>query len=150
MVLDHRAEETVERVVRDQKILELVEANDRQATVAFVKRSRHVEELQECGAGLVGRRARRPEHEHGRHKARVFASALGIDRDDWEYLRDKVADKIRHADVSEIRTGGYGVRYSVAMLIEGLNGETHEVTTGWIIEEEDAAPRLTTAYVNVP
>jgi hypothetical protein len=36
------------------------------------------------------------------------------------------------------------------MLIEGLNGETHEVTTGWIIEEEDAAPRLTTAYVNVP
>lgn len=42
------------------------------------------------------------------------------------------------------------MRYSVAMLIEGLNGETHEVTTGWIIEEEDTAPRLTTAYVNVP
>lgn len=91
-----------------------------------------------------------PEHEHGRHKARVFASALGIGRDDWEYLRDQIADKITSAEVSEIRTGRYGVRYSVAMLIEGLNGETHEVTTGWIIEEEDTAPRLTTAYVNVP
>jgi hypothetical protein len=36
------------------------------------------------------------------------------------------------------------------MLIDGLNGETHEVITGWIVEHEGAAPRLTTAYVNVP
>ena len=29
-----------------------------------------------------------PDHEHGRHKARVFLSALGIDRDSWEYLHE--------------------------------------------------------------
>jgi len=29
-----------------------------------------------------------PEHFLGRHKARVFASVLGIRRDDWRYLRD--------------------------------------------------------------
>jgi len=49
-----------------------------------------------------------------------------------------------------VRAGKYGVRYSVSILVEGLNGQTHEVTTGWIIEEEGAAPRLTSAYVNVP
>ncbi len=91
-----------------------------------------------------------PDHEHGRHKERVFRSALGIDRDSWEYLRDQVAAGVIEAEVSEVRTGRYGVRYSVPILIEGLNGQTHEITTGWIIEQESAAPRLTSAYVNVP
>lgn len=91
-----------------------------------------------------------PEHRYGRHKARVFLSALGIDRDGWEYLRDQIASRVEEADVSEVRAGKYGVRYSVSILVEGLNGQTHEVTTGWIIEEEGAAPRLTSAYVNVP
>lgn len=90
------------------------------------------------------------EHDYGRHKARVFLSALGIDRASWEYLRDQIATRVPTAEVSEVRTGRYGMRYSVSMLIEGLNGQTHEVTTGWIIEEEGAPPRLTTAYVNVP
>jgi len=90
-----------------------------------------------------------PDHEHGKHKARVFLSALGIDRDSWEYLHEQIASRVKEAEVSEVRTGRYGLRYSVPMLIEGLNGQTHEVTTGWIIEQE-GAPRLTTAYVNVP
>lgn len=91
-----------------------------------------------------------PDHEYGRHKARVFLSALGIDRDGWEYLRDQIAAGVIEAEVSEVRTGRYGLRYSVPMLIEGLNGQTHEITTGWIIEQEGATPRLTSAYVNVP
>jgi uncharacterized protein len=90
------------------------------------------------------------DHEHGRHKARVFLSALGIDRDNWEYLREQIVAGMVDAEVSEVRTGRYGLRYSVPMLIEGLNGQTHEVITGWIIEQEGAPPRLTTAYVNVP
>lgn len=91
-----------------------------------------------------------PDHDHGKHKARVFQSALGIDRGSWEYLREQIATRVVDADVSEVRTGRYGLRYSVPMLIEGLNGQTHEVTTGWIIDQEGALPRLTTAYVNVP
>ena len=90
------------------------------------------------------------DHEHGRHKARVFLSALGIDRDNWEYLREQIVAGLVDSEVSEVRTGRYGLRYSVSMLIEGLNGQTHEVITGWIIEQEGAPPRLTTAYVNVP
>jgi uncharacterized protein len=90
------------------------------------------------------------DHEHGRHKARVFLSALGIDRDNWEYLREQIVAGLVAAEVSEVRTGRYGLRYSVPMLIDGLNGQTHEVITGWIIEQEGAPPRLTTAYVNVP
>jgi uncharacterized protein len=91
-----------------------------------------------------------PEHKYGKHKARVFLSALGIGRANWEYLHDQIVNRVEDAEVSEVRAGKYGVRYSVPMLIEGLNGQTHEVTTGWIVEQEGAPPRLTTAYVNVP
>jgi hypothetical protein len=91
-----------------------------------------------------------PDHDLGKHKARVFMSALGIGRDSWAYLREQIATRVLVAEVSEVRTGRHGVRYSVPMLIEGLNGQTHEVTTGWIIDQEGAPPRLTTAYVNVP
>lgn len=31
-----------------------------------------------------------PEHLAGRHKARVFASMLGIGAADWEYLRGQI------------------------------------------------------------
>jgi hypothetical protein len=91
-----------------------------------------------------------PDHMTGRHKARVFQAALGIDRADWEYLRDQIAEGVKTATVGEVRSKGYGFLYGVPMLIEGLNGETHEVVTAWIIDENDAIPRLTTAYVNVP
>ncbi len=91
-----------------------------------------------------------PEHKYGKHKARVFVSALGIDRANWEYLRDQIASRVEEAEVSEVRAGTYGVRYSVSLMIEGLNGQTHEVTTGWIVEQDGAPPRLTSAYVNVP
>jgi hypothetical protein len=62
------------------------------------------------------------EHAHGRHKARVFQSALGIDRNSWEYLRAQIMSGVVEAEVSEVRSGRYGLRYSVPMLIEGLNG----------------------------
>lgn len=82
-----------------------------------------------------------PDHAHGRHKARVFLSALGIDQDNWEYLREQIITGVVDAEVSEVRAGRYGLRYSVPILIEGLNGETHEVITGWIVEQEGAPPR---------
>jgi Domain of unknown function (DUF6883) len=91
-----------------------------------------------------------PDHLTGQHKARVFQSALGIRRDDWEYLRDQIVAGLKTASVGEVRSSFHGFLYAVPMLVEGLNGETHEVVTAWIIEEGDATPRLTTAYVNVP
>ena len=93
-----------------------------------------------------------PEHEKGRHKARVFRSALGFGTENWEDLRDQILNGVLSAEISKVATGTYGTRYAVPLLIEGTNGETHEVTTGWIVEdsEEDASPKLTSAYVNVP
>lgn len=91
-----------------------------------------------------------PEHKTGRHKARVFESALGIGQDDWEYLRDEILKKLPSARVSVVRENPYGFVYEVPMLIEGLNGATKEVITAWFVSTEGAGPRLASAYVNTP
>jgi hypothetical protein len=89
------------------------------------------------------------EHPTGRHKARVFASALGIGRADWTFLRDQIVDRVPHSPVTAIRPKPpYGVEYEVRIEIEGLNGETHPIITGWLVPEE-GGPRLLTAYVEL-
>lgn len=91
-----------------------------------------------------------PEHSTGGHKARVFASALGIGRADWTYLRDQILDRVVRAPVTAIRPKPpYGVEYEVRIEIDGRNGETHRVITGWLATDTDA-PRLVTLYVELP
>jgi hypothetical protein len=47
-----------------------------------------------------------PEHEEGRHKARVFAAALGIRREHWTYLRDQILRALESAPVTGVRLAG--------------------------------------------
>jgi hypothetical protein len=47
-------------------------------------------------------------------------------------------------------SGALGTQYGVPMLIDGLNGETHEIITAWNVDREGDPPRLITVYVNVP
>ena len=91
-----------------------------------------------------------PEHPRGKNKARVFKSALGIGQGDWEYLRDAIKAAIPAAPISSVQSTQYGFVYAVPILVEGLNGQTHEVITAWFSAEEGAAPSLTSAYVNIP
>lgn len=90
-----------------------------------------------------------PDHQTGRHKARVFLSSLGIARSDWAFLRDQILDRVARSPVTAIRPKPpYGDEYEVRIQIDGLNGETHPVITGWLVSE-DAGPRLLTAYVEL-
>jgi hypothetical protein len=92
-----------------------------------------------------------PRSPGGGAQARVFSSALGIDREDWEYLRNQILARLATAQVSEVRvSGALGTQYGVPMLIDGLNGETHEIITAWNVDREGDPPRLITVYVNVP
>jgi len=67
-----------------------------------------------------------------------------------EYLRDQIKQGLLTASVCNTQVNSYGVLYEVPILVQGLNGASHEVITAWIVEGEIPVPRLTTAYVNVP
>lgn len=90
------------------------------------------------------------DHSVGRHKARVFSAVLGIKRSDWEYLRDQILARVAASPVTAIRPRPpWGIEYEVRLPIDGLNGVTHPVITGWLVPPE-GAPRLLTAYVEIP
>ena len=90
-----------------------------------------------------------PIHERGRHKARVFASALEITARDWRYLHDQILEALPDAEVRATRITAFGVAYEVVVSLDGLNGATLPVVTTWILEG-DRPPRLTSTWVDIP
>ena len=90
-----------------------------------------------------------PQHSRGRHKARVFASALGIRQADWRYLRDQLLEGVVDGPVRGTRITPFGVLYDVVVLVDGLNGATAPVATIWIVED-DGPPRLVSTWVDIP
>lgn len=89
-------------------------------------------------------------HEVGRHKARVFGAALGIQAGDWHYLRDRIAEGVLAARVSAVRDTPWGRLYEAAVPVEGLNGQTRRVMTVWLVASAGDSPRFVTGYVLDP
>ena len=52
-----------------------------------------------------------PAHKEGRHKARVFAAALGLTRNDADWLRDQLLVAARTSDCQPGRKTDHGQRY---------------------------------------
>ena len=87
-----------------------------------------------------------PGHVRGRHKARVFASVLGIGQDDAEYLRWQLLRAARESEATRGENDEYGERYLIDFEI--LRGERRAVVRStWITRSGEKAPRLTSCYV---
>jgi uncharacterized protein DUF6883 len=93
-----------------------------------------------------------PDHDLGRHKARLFVSELGIGQHDWKYLAEQLMAGVQTTPVSRIDIDAYGARYEVIVSVDGLNGATVPVVSAWFIPHlpGDAPPRLATTYVYRP
>ena len=86
------------------------------------------------------------EHPYGRHKARVFAAALGLSRENADQLRDALLFAVRVYDAALGTRDAFGQRYVVDFPMEGPGG-TALVRSTWIIHREEGFPRLITCYV---
>ena len=82
----------------------------------------------------------------GRHKARVFAAALGITVADAPKLRAKLLEMARTGEARRGELDLYGQRYTIDFEMETEVGKA-TVRSGWIVLHGKAAPRLTTCYV---
>jgi hypothetical protein len=88
-----------------------------------------------------------PEHDTGKHKARLFRDLLGIEAGDWEFLAAQLKQGVAAAgELVRVRTDQYGVKYHVVVDVTGRNGEVHPVIAAWEVAQ-GRPPRLTTAYV---
>jgi hypothetical protein len=58
-----------------------------------------------------------PAHPRGRHKARLFREALGIDRTDARWLRDALLESARVNEAVELATDTFGSRWRVDVAV---------------------------------
>jgi len=84
-----------------------------------------------------------PTHPEGKHKARLFAAALGITIYDAEHLRSELLQVVKTHDAAVGRRDAYGQRYLIDFLLE-WQGKQAMIRSGWIIEWGSDTPRLTT------
>jgi hypothetical protein len=86
------------------------------------------------------------DHPRGRHKARVFAAALGLNADDSEILRDALAESARVQEATATELDEYGQRYVIDFTMNGPTGQA--IVRGcWIVRSGEDFARLTSCYV---
>lgn len=83
----------------------------------------------------------------GKDKARVFRAMLGLEKEDWELLKDRILEELPYEEATVGHEDEYGKRYNVEVTITGPNGNKALVLTAWIIRPGTDFPCLTTAYV---
>ena len=83
----------------------------------------------------------------GSDKAKVFMSALGFDKSNMNQLRDQILAKLPTAEAIVKTKNEFGQRYQVDIMILGVNGNTANVRTAWIILDGTDVPKLTSIYI---
>lgn len=86
------------------------------------------------------------DHLRGRHKARVFASALGLSADQAEDLQAALLQAAKTEEATATDADEYGQRYVVDFTMKGPAGEAR-VRSSWIVRTGEDFPRLTSCYV---
>jgi hypothetical protein len=86
------------------------------------------------------------EHEVGKHKARVFRSALGLTADDSEWLRGLILRAVLDAEVATTAPSPFGKKYVVDLMVV-RGGRSAIVRTAWIVETGTDFPRLMSCYL---
>ena len=82
-----------------------------------------------------------PEHPRGKHKARVFASALGFTADNVDELRTALMKAAATANANPAASDRFGDRYVLEFEIKGARG-SGVVKSMWIVRRGETSPRL--------
>lgn len=77
------------------------------------------------------------EHHRGGSKAKWFRDHLGIVRDDWEFLHDQILNRLPDSYIvdipARITRPWDGIEFGVEVPIDGRNGQSAPVLTGWLV-----------------
>ena len=85
-------------------------------------------------------------HGEGKHKARVFKSALGITLDNLEELKMVLLEAVKNYEAIPAKANSYGQKYIIDFPMT-RNNQTAIIHSVWIIRNEENFPRLVTCYV---
>jgi CRISPR/Cas system type I-B associated protein Csh2 (Cas7 group RAMP superfamily) len=86
----------------------------------------------------------------GKHKARVFLSALGLKAEDTERLREMIMEAILISEARVQQPTSYGQRFVVDFDVIGFDKfitTTVTLRSAWIIRIGEDFPRLTSCFI---
>lgn len=86
------------------------------------------------------------DHPVGKHKAKLFASALNLTSKDADDLREVLLSAVQNYDAKLGKKDEFGQRYTVDFEAE-KDGKRANIRSGWIIEEHSDVPKLTTCFI---
>ena len=86
-----------------------------------------------------------PQHDDGKHKARLFASILGMNVGDADALRMTLLDAAKSQHAKPGQHDEFGQRYTIDFTLV-WRGKRATLRSGWIVEHGQTAPRLTTCF----
>jgi len=88
-----------------------------------------------------------PEHRHGRHKARLFESSLGITRENQRLLADALRKAAADStDAISMGDQGFGEIFEIRFSLATDKGKA-TVLSAWIIRRGEDFPRLITCFI---
>jgi hypothetical protein len=87
-----------------------------------------------------------PDHPRGRHKARVFASVLGLTADNAAELREALLSAALSEEAAPAEEDEYGRRYVLDFKMSTDTGSA-TVRSGWIVRSDEDFPRFTSCWV---
>ena len=88
-----------------------------------------------------------PEHERGKHKARVFAATCGLTAEHAELLRQALLDAAQQGEAISTASDAYGQRFVIEWNVAGPTGEA-DIRTAWIVHHDEDFPRFVSCYVS--
>ena len=86
-----------------------------------------------------------PQHNRGKHKARLFTSLLGMNSDDAEELRNVLLEAVKKQEAQLGEKDTYGQRYTLDFTLNWQDKQAI-IRSAWIIEPGSNIPKLTTAF----
>jgi len=87
-----------------------------------------------------------PVHPEGKHKARVFAAALGLSRNDADWLCEQLLSVARSHECSMGRKTIHGQRYVLDFML-ARDGKSAHLRSVWNVRPMEDFPRLVTCFV---
>jgi hypothetical protein len=87
-----------------------------------------------------------PAHPRGRHKARLFQSALGLVQADAEWLRQALLTGLATAEAVAQGTDEFGARWQADIAVTRQSRRA-VVRTIWLVRSGESSPRLLTCWV---
>ncbi|MBD2472410.1 DUF6883 domain-containing protein [Nostoc sp. FACHB-145] len=87
-----------------------------------------------------------PEHPEGKHKARVFQSALDLNLDNVEELQTLLLQAVANYDAIPGKRNSYGQKYIIDFPVTRANKQSI-IQSVWIVRNDENFPRLVTCYI---